>query len=53
MAAKKRSDSVLAIAIMNGLVMGVIYALAALGVSLVVGIMNVSPPRWGCISCRP
>ena len=30
-----------AIAIMNGLVMGVIYALAALGVSLVVGIMNV------------
>lgn len=31
----------LAIAIMNGLVMGVIYALAALGVSLVVGIMNV------------
>nr|MCU0585174.1 branched-chain amino acid ABC transporter permease [Desulfobacterales bacterium] len=33
--------SVLAIAIMNGLVMGVIYALAALGVSLVVGIMNV------------
>jgi branched-chain amino acid transport system permease protein len=32
---------VLAISIMNGLVMGVIYALAALGVSLVVGIMNV------------
>ena len=31
----------LAISIMNGLVMGVIYALAALGVSLVVGIMNV------------
>lgn len=30
-----------AISIMNGLVMGVIYALAALGVSLVVGIMNV------------
>jgi len=30
-----------AIAIMNGLVMGVIYALAALGGSLVVGIMNV------------
>lgn len=29
------------IAVMNGLVMGVIYALAALGVSLVVGIMNV------------
>jgi branched-chain amino acid transport system permease protein len=32
---------VFAISIMNGLVMGVIYALAALGVSLVVGIMNV------------
>ncbi|MEJ5357281.1 MAG: branched-chain amino acid ABC transporter permease [Desulfobacterales bacterium] len=31
----------LAISVMNGLVMGVIYALAALGVSLVVGIMNV------------
>ena len=31
----------LAIAVMNGLVIGVIYALAALGVSLVVGIMNV------------
>jgi branched-chain amino acid transport system permease protein len=31
----------LAMAFMNGLVMGVIYALAALGVSLVVGIMNV------------
>lgn len=31
----------LPIAVMNGLVMGVIYALAALGVSLVVGIMNV------------
>jgi branched-chain amino acid transport system permease protein len=31
----------LAIAIMNGLVIGAIYALAALGVSLVVGIMNV------------
>ncbi len=31
----------LAISLMNGLVMGVIYALAALGVSLVVGIMNV------------
>jgi branched-chain amino acid transport system permease protein len=31
----------LAIAIMNGLVMGGIYALAALGGSLVVGIMNV------------
>ena len=31
----------LALSIMNGLVMGVIYALAALGVSLVVGIMNV------------
>lgn len=30
-----------AISIMNGLVMGVIYALAAIGVSLVVGIMNV------------
>jgi branched-chain amino acid transport system permease protein len=30
-----------AISVMNGLVMGVIYALAALGVSLVVGIMNV------------
>ena len=30
-----------AIAVMNGLVVGVIYALAALGVSLVVGIMNV------------
>jgi branched-chain amino acid transport system permease protein len=30
-----------AIAVMNGLVLGVIYALAALGVSLVVGIMNV------------
>lgn len=29
------------LAIMNGLVIGVIYALAALGVSLVVGIMNV------------
>jgi branched-chain amino acid transport system permease protein len=29
------------IAFMNGLVMGAIYALAALGVSLVVGIMNV------------
>lgn len=29
------------LAVMNGLVMGVIYALAALGVSLVVGIMNV------------
>jgi branched-chain amino acid transport system permease protein len=29
------------IAVMNGIVMGVIYALAALGVSLVVGIMNV------------
>ena len=29
------------IALMNGLVMGAIYALAALGVSLVVGIMNV------------
>jgi len=28
-------------AVMNGLVLGVIYALAALGVSLVVGIMNV------------
>ena len=28
-------------AVMNGLVIGVIYALAALGVSLVVGIMNV------------
>jgi branched-chain amino acid transport system permease protein len=34
-------EAVLAISIMNGLVMGVIYALAALGVSLVVGIMNV------------
>jgi branched-chain amino acid transport system permease protein len=31
----------LPIAIMNGIVMGFIYALAALGVSLVVGIMNV------------
>ena len=31
----------LSIAVMNGIVMGVIYALAALGVSLVVGIMNV------------
>ncbi len=33
---------------MNGLVMGVIYALAALGVSLVVGIMNVwrSSSAW-------
>lgn len=31
----------LALAIMNGLVIGAIYALAALGVSLVVGIMNV------------
>ena len=31
----------LPIAFMNGLVMGAIYALAALGVSLVVGIMNV------------
>ena len=31
----------LPIAVMNGIVMGVIYALAALGVSLVVGIMNV------------
>jgi len=31
----------LSLTIMNGLVMGVIYALAALGVSLVVGIMNV------------
>lgn len=31
----------LALAIMNGLVIGVIYALSALGVSLVVGIMNV------------
>ncbi len=31
----------LPLTIMNGLVMGVIYALAALGVSLVVGIMNV------------
>lgn len=31
----------LAVAVMNGLVLGVIYALAALGVSLVVGIMNV------------
>jgi branched-chain amino acid transport system permease protein len=31
----------LALTIMNGLVMGLIYALAALGVSLVVGIMNV------------
>ncbi|MBN2034176.1 MAG: branched-chain amino acid ABC transporter permease [Deltaproteobacteria bacterium] len=31
----------LPMALMNGLVMGVIYALAALGVSLVVGIMNV------------
>jgi branched-chain amino acid transport system permease protein len=31
----------LAISVMNGLVIGVIYALAALGVSLVVGIMNV------------
>lgn len=31
----------LPIAVMNGLVIGVIYALAALGVSLVVGIMNV------------
>jgi branched-chain amino acid transport system permease protein len=31
----------LPIAVMNGLVMGAIYALAALGVSLVVGIMNV------------
>jgi len=31
----------LAIALMNGIVIGVIYALAALGVSLVVGIMNV------------
>lgn len=30
-----------ALATMNGLVMGAIYALAALGVSLVVGIMNV------------
>lgn len=30
-----------ALAAMNGLVMGAIYALAALGVSLVVGIMNV------------
>lgn len=30
-----------ALAVMNGLVMGAIYALAALGVSLVVGIMNV------------
>lgn len=30
-----------AMAVMNGLVLGVIYALAALGVSLVVGIMNV------------
>jgi branched-subunit amino acid ABC-type transport system permease component len=30
-----------ALAIMNGLVIGVIYALAALGVSLVVGIMKV------------
>lgn len=29
------------LAVMNGLVMGAIYALAALGVSLVVGIMNV------------
>jgi len=29
------------LAVMNGLVIGVIYALAALGVSLVVGIMNV------------
>jgi branched-chain amino acid transport system permease protein len=40
-AAKKKERSVFAISIMNGLVMGVIYALAALGVSLVVGIMNV------------
>ncbi len=31
----------LPIAVMNGFVIGVIYALAALGVSLVVGIMNV------------
>ncbi len=31
----------LAVAVMNGLVLGVIYALAALGVSLIVGIMNV------------
>lgn len=31
----------LALTIMNGMVMGLIYALAALGVSLVVGIMNV------------
>ncbi len=30
-----------ALAVVNGLVMGTIYALAALGVSLVVGIMNV------------
>ena len=30
-----------AIASMNGIVIGIIYALAALGVSLVVGIMNV------------
>jgi len=40
-AAKENGGSVFAISIMNGLVMGVIYALAALGVSLVVGIMNV------------
>jgi len=32
---------VTSLAIMNGVVIGVIYALAALGVSLVVGIMNV------------
>jgi branched-chain amino acid transport system permease protein len=31
----------ISLAVMNGLVIGVIYALAALGVSLVVGIMNV------------
>jgi len=50
-----------AISIMNGLVMGVIYALAALGVSLVVGIMNVvnfahgSFTSWPAISatCSP
>ena len=30
-----------ALAAMNGIVIGAVYALAALGVSLVVGIMNV------------
>jgi len=37
----RKGNVMFALAVMNGLVIGVIYALAALGVSLVVGIMNV------------